>query len=131
MLGLGDKEGHIDPTKLSVFVHDIKDGETYGMTQKVWDNNARYVVVDQTNHKELMRFMFSNPTCVVWLQRDQGRSDTYEMVLIWEGKSREDTVTEVYVISAPADSAPIGDTARAKSLLSAMLASPSIVPVRS
>lgn len=130
MLGLGDKQGHIDPTKLSVFVHDVKDGETYGLTQKVWDNNARYMVVDPTNHKELMRFMFSNPTCVVWLQHDQGRADTYEMVLIWEGKSREDTVTEVYVISAQAVSGSAGDAARAKSLLSAMLASPSIVPVQ-
>ncbi len=127
MLGFGDKQGHIDPTKLPVFVHAIESADAFTLANKVWQNNARYVILDPTNHKELMRFVFSQPTCVVWLQRDQDRIDTYELVLMWEGKARDAGVTEVYVIST--GSAPVGDDSRAKSLLSAILASPAIVPV--
>ena len=127
MLGFGEKQGRIDPTKLPIFVHAIQSADALTLATKVWDNNGRYVIVDPTNKKELMRFVFSQPTCVVWLQRDQGRIDTYELVLMWEGKAREENVTEVYVISA--GSTPVGDDSRAKSLLSAILASPAIVPV--
>jgi hypothetical protein len=128
MLGFGDKEQHIDPTKLPIFVHAIQSADAFLLAGKVWDNNGRYVIVDPANKKELMRFVFSQPTCVVWLQRDQGRSDTYELVLMWEGKEKADNVTEVYVVSALAGQ-PIGDDSRVKSLLNAILASPAIVPV--
>jgi hypothetical protein len=128
MLGFGDKQEHIDPTKLPIFVHAIQSAEAFDLAQKVWENNGRYVVQDPSNHKELMRFVFSQPTCVVWLQRDQDRTDTYEMVLLWEGRDREENVTEVYVISALAGTA-IGDDSRVKNLLSAILSSPAIVPV--
>jgi hypothetical protein len=128
MLGFGDKQEHIDPTKLPVFVHSIQSADAFMLAQKVWENNGRYVIADPTNRKELMRFVFSQPTCIVWLQRDQDRSDTFELVLMWEGKEKEENVTEVYVIAALAGQT-IGDDSRAKSLLSAILASPAIVPV--
>lgn len=128
MLGFGDKTGHIDPTKLPIFVHAIQSAEAFDLVQKVWENNGRYVVADEGNHKELMRFVFSQPTCVVWVQRDKDRTDTYELILMWEGKQRSEDVTEVYVISALAGT-QIGDDSRIKSLLSAILASPAIVPV--
>jgi hypothetical protein len=128
MLGFGEKEEHIDPTKLPIFVHSLQSAEAFDLAQKVWENNGRYVILDPTNHKELMRFVFSQPTCVVWLQRDQGRSDSYELVLMWEGKEKQENVTEVYVIAALAGS-NVGDDSRAKSLLGAILASPAIVPV--
>lgn len=127
MLGFGDKQGHIDPTKLPIFVHAIQSADALTLATKVWDNNARYVIFDPTNKKELMRFVFTQPTCVVWLQRDQNRIDTYELVLMWEGKEKAENVTEVYVISAGSE--VVGDDSRAKSLLSAILASPAIVPV--
>lgn len=128
MLGFGDKQEHIDPTKLPIFVHAIQSAEAFDLAQKVWENNSRYVVLDPSNRKELMRFVFSQPTCVVWLQRDQDRTDTFEMVLMWESKDKEENVTEVYILSALAGTA-IGDDSRIKSLLSAILASPAIVPV--
>ncbi len=128
MLGFGDKQGHIDPTKLPIFVHAIQSADAFDLAQKVWENNGRYVVKDPANHKELMRFVFSQPTCVVWLQRDQDRTDTYELILMWEGKDKQEDVTEVYIVSALAGTA-IGDDSRIKSLLSAILASPAIVPV--
>ncbi|MEK7153290.1 MAG: hypothetical protein AAB834_05045 [Patescibacteria group bacterium] len=128
MLGFGDKQTHIDPTTLPIFVHSIQSAEAFSLAQKVWETNGRYVILDPANRKELMRFVFAQPTCVVWLQRDQGRSDSFELVLMWEGKEKEENVTEVYVIAALAGTT-VGDDGRAKSLLSAILASPSIVPV--
>lgn len=128
MLGFGDKQEHIDPTKLPIFVHSIQSAEAFGLAQKVWENNSRYIIPDPSNNKELMRFVFSQPTCVVWLQRDQGRLDTFELVLMWEGKEADDNVTEVYVIASLAGTT-IGNDKRANDLLSAILASPAIVPV--
>jgi len=129
MLGFGDKHDHaVDPTTLPIFVHALQSADAFGLAQKVWDNNARYVMLDPANHKELMRFVFADPPCVVWLERDQGRSDTYELILLWDQKDAKQNVTEVYVISALAG-VTVGDDSRVKSLLSAILASPAIVPV--
>jgi hypothetical protein len=109
-------------------VHALQSKEAFELAQGVWQNNGRYVMLDATNHKELLRFVFNEPTCVVWLERDQGRQDTFELILLWEGEEKKEGVSEVYVLSAPSG-ASVGDDARAKSLLSAILSSPAIVPV--
>jgi hypothetical protein len=126
MLGLGDKN-KVDPTKLNVLVHSFQSAEALGLAQKIWETNSRNARVDAANYKELLRFVFSQPPCVVWLQRDQGRSDTFEMVLQWAGIGKEEGITEVYVMSAFAG-ATIGDDSRAVSLLKSILASPATVP---
>jgi hypothetical protein len=130
MLGFGDKHGHsVDPTTLPIFVHAVQSTDAFEQAQKVWGNNSRYVIQDATNRKELMRFVFSQPSCVVWLERDLGRADTFELILMWDAApGGKEGVTEVYVITAAGD-APVGDDSRAKGLLSAILASPAIVPV--
>jgi len=130
MLGFGDKHDHgIDPTTLPIFVHALQSKEAFDLAGKVWENNGRYVMLDSGNHKELLRFVFNDPACVVWLGRDQGRQDTYELILIWgESSDKKTGVSEVYVLT-PQTTASVGDDARAKSLLSAILTSPSIVPV--
>jgi len=129
MLGFGDKHGHtVDPTTLPVFVHAIQSDKAFELAQKVWQNNDRYAVPDQVNHKELMRFVFSQPACVVWLERDEGREDMFELILLWDSSGDKQDVTEVYVIAA-ADDKTVGDDKRASDLLGAILASPSIVPV--
>lgn len=129
MLGFSDKHAHsVDPTTLPIFVHSLQSAEAFGLAQKVWENNARYMMLDTPNHKELMRFVFSDPTCVVWLLRDQGRTDTFELILMWDAEGKKEDVTEVYVLAAAAG-APVGDDSRVNNLLSAILASPAIVPV--
>lgn len=129
MLGFGEKRSHsVDPTTLPIFVHALQSADAFDLVQKVWENNLRYVMLDPANHKELMRFVFAQPPCVVWLQRDQGRTDTFELILIWDENGEKQDITEIYVISALAGVA-LGDDARAKSLLNAILTSPSIVPV--
>ena len=130
MLGFGDKHTHsVDPTTLPIFVHALQSKEAFDVAQKVWENNSRYIMLDAANRKELLRFVFNEPACVVWLERDQGRQDTFELVLLWEpAEAKKEGVSEVYVISAQSTQ-PVGDDARAKSLLSAILSSPAIVPV--
>lgn len=128
MFGQG-KQTHIDSKKLSVFVHDVRVTETHDLCQKVWETNARNIVQDQANKKDLLRFVFSNPTCIVWLQRDIGQTDSSEMVLLWDDAAGE-PITEVYVVSKP-ESEPRGDSTRATQLLNAILSSPATVPATS
>jgi len=69
----------MDASHLSVLVHAVSSSEAFGLAEKIWQENARYVRTDQNGGKQMLRFVFSNPPCVVWLQRDQGRSDVYAM----------------------------------------------------
>jgi len=73
--------------------------------------------------KEFEHFAYANPRCTVWLQRDQGRSTLYELIVRWEVEKAH----EVYVI-ANAVNSPMGDDSRAKAILNSMLITPSIVP---
>lgn len=120
--------GHkkIDTSKLPVFVHALQSADAFMLAEKVWEVNAKSLRPDPGNDKEFMRFSFSNPACTVWLQRDKDRSDTFELILVWEVE--KESLTEVYVISALA-SQKIGDDKRAKDLLDAILTAPSVVPV--
>ncbi len=120
------KQSQIDPTKLPVFVHSIQNTEVFGLVQKIWQTNERSIVQDQSNHKDLLRFVFSNPDCVTWLQRDIGRTDSTEIVLIWAG---EQSVTEVYVLSEAVGSDK-GDSSRIAQLLHSILSDPSTVPAQ-
>jgi hypothetical protein len=126
MLGFGDKTHQVDPTKLPILLHTVQNGEAFGLADKIWQTNSRNMLVDVPNRKELLRFVFANPACVAWLQRDQGRNDTYELILMWDNKKTDD-ITEVYVLQNGAQA--VGDASRATSLLQAMLASPATVPV--
>ena len=128
MLGFGEKHHTVDPTTLPIFVHALQSAEAFDLARKVWENNGRYVMLDAANHKELLRFVFNEPACVVWLERDQGRQDTFELVLLWDSDGKKEEVSEVYVI-ATQTAGLVGDDARAKSLLTAILTSPAIVPV--
>lgn len=129
MLGFGDKHQHkVDPTTLPIFVHALQSKEAFELAQRVWQNNGRYIMIDAANHKELLRFVFNDPACVVWLERDQGRQDTFELVLLWDASGDKEDVSEVYVITSTTAS-PVGDDVRVKSLLDGILTSPAIVPV--
>jgi hypothetical protein len=125
MLGFGDKNQAIDPATVPVLLHVLHNTEAYMLADKIWQTNSRNLLLDATNHKEILRFVFTNPACVAWLQRDQGRTDTYELILQWTNSSAP-AITEVYVLGS---AEPTGDATRALGLLKAMLASPATVPV--
>jgi hypothetical protein len=126
MAVFGSAKPHIDPNKLPIFVHSIESREAFGLCDRAWEANKRGVLTDSTNRKDFLRFVFTNPACVVWIQRDLNRSDTFELILIWEGKKED--ITEVYVVSSREGNA-LGDDARIKSLLTAILSMPAVVPV--
>jgi hypothetical protein len=115
-----------DDGKLPIFVHSLQSAEAFELAQKVWQVNGAIQRVDPANNKEFERFRFSNPDCIVWLQRDRGRSDTFELILIWDKK--EVGITEVYTVSAVSGT-KLGDDARARELLERMLTAPATVPV--
>jgi hypothetical protein len=129
MFGLRAKPTPHDQATLPIFVHALQSQEGFALAQNVWTNHARYILIDSVNGKELLRFVFDNPSCVVWLERDRGRQDTFEMVFMWGGEAGKDPVSEVYVITPQSTALVVGDDNRVKSLLRAILTTPSIVPV--
>jgi len=118
MFGIGKNEASSD--KLSVQVHVVASEEAFKMAQKVWDENARTLRVEETIHKEFLHFAYANPKCVIWMQRDQGRTDTFELIVRWEA----DKTHEVFAITS---GKPAGDEARAKAIVNSMLTTPSVV----
>ena len=128
MLGFGNKKEHtLDPTTLPIFVHVIVNAQAFDLARKIWENNARYILLDSGNHKELLRFLFNDPPCAVWLGRDQGQTDIFELVLLWDKPGNEQDVSEVYVLST--GGTVRGDASRITDLLKTILSTPSIVPV--
>ena len=125
MFGKGEEKKEVDAGHLSLLVHAVSSDDAFGLVEKIWQENARYVRVDQGSGKELLRFVFSKPACIVWLQRDQGRTDAYELVLLWE-----EDVTEVYVLDKAQNGQKVGDDSRAQVLLNAILSLPSTVPAK-
>ncbi|HKU18989.1 MAG TPA: hypothetical protein VJP80_07025 [Candidatus Saccharimonadales bacterium] len=122
MFGLSKKP--VDD-KLTVQVHVVSSNPAFGMAQKVWGENMRSLQFNQMTGKEIMHFAYAQPKCVVWLQRDHGRTDVFELVVRWE----DDDVHEVYVVSRVADGLPaIGNDHRLQELLHSILTVPSIVP---
>jgi hypothetical protein len=118
MFGLGKSEQASD--KLSVQVHVVASGDAFKLGQKIWDENARTLRLDEQTGKEFLHFGYANPKCVVWMQRDQGRTDTFEVIVRWEA----DKTHEVYVLTSGQTA---GDEARAKAILNSMLTTPSVV----
>jgi hypothetical protein len=119
MFGLNKKDVHAD--KLQVQVHVIAGIDVFRLATRVWDTNQRSLHVEAHAHKEFMRFAYTNPSCTVWLQRDQGRDDIFELVVRWES----DKTHEVFVLML--GDKKVGDDQRAQALLNSMLSTPSIV----
>lgn len=118
MFGLGKSEPSSD--KLSVQVHAVSSDEAFALAQKIWDANVRTMRVDEQTHKEFLHFGYANPKCVIWLQRDQARTGTLELVVRWE----QDKTYEVFVLTT---GQLAGDEQRIKAVLNSMLTTPSVV----
>jgi hypothetical protein len=121
MLGLSKKDSSVD--KLSVLVRVTVGREAFGLAFKIWSENFRTIKLDKQAGKEYLHFGYANPKCVVWLQRDVGREDLFELIVRWEHSN----IHEVYVISNGGEKA-VGDDTRAKAILNSMMITPSIVP---
>jgi len=118
MFGLGNKESQSD--KLSVQVHVVASEEAFKLAQKLWDENARTLRLDDKTGKEFLHFGYSKPACVIWLQRDRGRTGIFELIVRWEA----DKTHEVFTLTSGQSA---GDEPRIKAILTSMLTTPSVV----
>ena len=118
MFGLENKGE--DSDKLSVQVYAVSGDEAFKLAAKIWNENARTTRLDQRTGKEFLHFGYTNPKCVIWLQRDQGRTDTFELIIHWE----HDKTHEVFVLTG---GQPAGNQERAKAIVNSMLTTPSVM----
>ena len=119
MFGINKKNPHSD--QLQVQVHVVIGIDAFHLATRLWDANQRTLHLEPHAHKEFMRFAYTNPSCTVWLQRDQGRDDIFELVVRWES----DKTHEVFVLIL--GDKKVGDDQRAQALLNSMMTTPSIV----
>ncbi len=120
MFGQSKKNPATD--RLSVQVHAVADTETFDLAQRIWNENSRTLHTDPSTQKEFLRFGYATPKCAVWLQRDQNRTNPFELIVRWE----ETGMHEICVISDTGN-ARSGDPTRAKAILNSMLTTPSVV----
>ena len=121
MFGLERKQTGDD---LPIFVYAVTSDEAFQTAQRLWQENARLMYIDQTSHKEFVRFTYAKPDCTAWLQRDQGRTDVFELILHW----KDNNATEVFVLTPQNGGHPAGVSERLGAALNAMLTTPSVVP---
>lgn len=124
MFGLERK--HSDD-ELPIFVHVVSSGPAFAKAKQLWDENVRLLYLDKTNRKELIRFTYAKPACNAWLQRDEGTSGLFELILHW----KDNDTTEVFVIMDQSSGYGTNNDQRLGSVLQAMLVTPSIVPAGS
>lgn len=119
MFGLERKNSNND--ELPVFVHVVTSAAAMQKAQRLWDENSRLRYLDKTNHKELIRFTYAKPSVSAWLQRGEGTSGLFELVLHW----KDSDSTEVFIITPQNGAA---DDLRLQEVLQAMMVTPSVVP---
>lgn len=125
MLGLGN--GSRDKDKLSVLVTVLQDTATFDLVKKLWELNNRNVRYSEANHKEFLHFGLLDAKQAVWLERDQGRQDAFELILTWaEGDVR---LSDVYAIVASQGGVSSGNSNYATQILKTLLSTPATLPV--
>ncbi len=126
MFGLGNKHAQRDDSKLPVYVQAVDSPAAFALAVKLWTLNERGVQTDESTGKEFLHLGLIKPAQAVWVQRDVGRTDTFEIILTWD-ESRE-RYADIYVVSdRPADVFATNDE-HARQLLNGLLTAPSTLP---
>jgi hypothetical protein len=112
---------------LPVTVHSIRGSEIFAAAAKLWSVNQRNVYADTQSRKEVLHFSIPSPHAVMWVQRDTGRQDCFELIICWPQEKGKPQLTDVYVILSGPEKT--GDGAYAKQILEGLLSTPSTVPV--
>ena len=124
MLGFGNNKRNKD--SLPVLVEVVQDNVVFELAQRVWVTNG-HNVRPGANNKEFLRFGLVNSKQAVWLQRDSGRVDSYEMILTWsEGSTK---YYDIYALITGPKNVSSGDTKYATQILNALLSSAATLPV--
>lgn len=95
------------------------------MAGKLWSVNVRAVFADPQSRKEVLHFAIVNPRTVMWLQRDTGRQDAFELIISWEEDRR--LLTDIYVVLPGPEK--VGDDDYPRKVLEGLLTTPATVPV--
>ncbi len=127
MLGFGTNHKNQDDNNLPVLVQVVQDNNAFLLAQKVWQENLRAVRIEAVTHKEFLRFGLVKQGQAVWFERDQGRQDSFELILTWhEGDAR---FADIYVITPSNVQGSSGDAAYIEKVLGALLTTPATLPV--
>jgi len=110
---------------LPVAVHVVRSAEVFAVAQKLWTVNARTVYTDADSGKELLHFKLVNPNTVIWLERDAGREDVFELVMSWA--ENQTSLADVFILLPGPEKA--GDDSFAHKVLDALLTTPATVPM--
>lgn len=126
MMGFGHG-GKGASDSLPVLVDVIQDSETFVLVQKVWAANSHNIRIGAANRKEFLRFGLMGSKQAVWMERDQGRTDAFELILTWvEGGVR---FSDVYAIVPGPPGVSSGDTTYPREILNTLLSTAATLPV--
>jgi hypothetical protein len=125
MLGFG--QGKHNKDSLPVLVQVIQDAETFNLVSRVWSANSPNVRIVQENRKEFLHFKLIETKQAIWLERDQSRKDSFEIILSWEEKGIR--YYDVYAIVPSPAGISSGDTSYVKQVLNALMSTPATLPV--
>lgn len=127
MLGFGSTRRQISDDRLPVLVQVVQDTNTFGMAQKLWNENTRAIRVDPNTRKEFLRFGLVEAGQAVWFERDQGREDSFELILTWHQDGSR--FADIYVVTPSSTLGSSGDAAYVNKVLDALLTTPATLPV--
>lgn len=121
MFGKQRKPAHSD--RLPAQVYAVSSDEALKNALQLWNENQRLRYTDPKSNKEIVRFMYDKPAAKAWLQRDPGRTDNLELIVLWQDSG----LYEVFVIGSQHGGQVLGNGQRLAEILHAMLITPSTV----
>jgi hypothetical protein len=126
MFGIGSNRKDVDD-KLPVMVQVVQNNDSFAMAKKLWQENTRAVRIEPTTRKEFLRFGLVQAGQAVWFERDQGREDSFELILTWHEDGTR--FADVYVVTPSKDFGSSGDAAYVNKVLDALLTTPATLPI--
>jgi len=120
----GSKKQVATADTLPVTVHAIRSTEAFTAAQKLWNVNIRNVFADDQSKKEVLHFSLVTPRTVMWVQRDAGRTDEFELIISWQ--ENKAVLTDIHIILPGPEKA--GDDTYVRQVLEGLLTTASTVP---
>lgn len=121
MFGQQRKPAHTE--QLPAQVYAVSSDESLKNALQLWNENQRLRYNDPKSNKEVVRFTYEKPSAKAWLQRDPGRTDNLELIVLW----KDSGLYEVFVIGSQHGGQVVGNSQRLSEILHAMLVTPSTV----
>jgi hypothetical protein len=128
MLGFGSRKLQEDD-RLPVLVQVVQSDQAFAMANKLWQENLRAVRLDPVTSKEFLRFGLVQQGQAVWFERDQGRQDSFEIILTWHDNGMR--TADIYVVTPTGTRGSTGDANYTIKILDALLSTPATLPVES